>query len=763
MSNLRIALDSGHSWWLLLALLGIGVGLVIFFYRRAAGSVDRGSMIAMISLRAALILLVLLVLFRPSIGYELGTRERPGLILLTDRSKSMSISDAPGLPSRFDRVKSAMLGFGGALDGLEKDFEVSLWSFDAAARRLENSAALREERPEGEASDLASSAETAVKALSDRRVAAAVLLSDGADNSGKDAVQRFKNLGLPVHPVGVGTRLSESQEFKDLAVTSAEAGRYAAVDNVCKVRAYVDAQGFRGRVVQVSLIVEDGDGTPEKAREELTLDNRRGDQEVVLSFTPRKPGDWNAKVLIAPDRAERLKENNVQEFLLNVTEPRIRVLYVEGRVRPEYGFLRRNWGLDPMIEVTSFYRARKGLFVEQPPSGERRSRTGGKFFPEDYQAARRHDVFVIGDIERASFSDANLEALRKAVSEGAGLLCLAGQAAYADGGWSGSKLAELLPVHMGPGGNRADKFNLKLTAAGRAHPVLTGCTDFFTAKSKGRLPELQFVNLLGKAKPGAEVLAEHPTQKIPAGGARPIFAVHNYGKGRAAVFAAGPTWRWELLRGRGRETPYAKFWGQLVRWLASEDVKRQSAGKGLAAHIDKRLYQPGEKVRLWAEAHGEGGRLATHARVEARVTAPGGSAARLRLAAVAESPGQYETAYAPSGPGHYTMTVAADDRGRKLGEVKIQFRVGKPNLEFEQLDLNERLLKRIADETGGRYYDLAVIDELVESLVAEVRQGTSSRELRFYPDNAPKGWVVVVIFMAALGAEWLIRKRLQLS
>ncbi len=757
-----MTLDSGHSWWLLAALAALGAGLVVYFYRRAAGSADRASMVAMISLRVALLLLVLVVLFRPSCSYELGSRERPALLLLVDRSKSMSISDSPGLPSRFDRVRGALFGRGGALDGLDADFEVRVWSFDSAAHKLKKPSELRDESPDGEATALAAALEGAFADVSGQRVAGALLLTDGADNSGADPAPRLKNLGLPVYPVAVGTRLSESGEFKDIAVAGADAGRYAAVDNVCEVRAYIEATGFRGRVVDVLLEVADGQGTPEKARVKLTLDGCRGDQEVVLRFTPRKAGDWNARVKVKPDRSERLTENNVQEFLLNVTEPRIRVLYVEGRLRPEYGFLRRNWALDPMVEVTSFYRARKGLFIEQSPSGERRT-GAGKFFPESFEAARRFDVFVLGDIERASFSDAQLAALRKAVSEGAGLLCLPGQAAYGEGGWTGSPLAELLPVHIAGGGRKVGSFSLELTGPGRAHPVLTGCSDFFSKQHAGKLPKLQFINLVGPKKPGAEVLAVHPTLKDGGGRPRPVLAVQRYGKGRTAALAAGPTWRWELLRGRGRRTPYAKLWGQLVRWLASEDVKRQSAGQGLAAHIDKRLYQPGEKVRLWAEAHGEGGRLATGARVEAQVAAPGGGQSKLQLAAITESPGQFETVYAPTGPGGYRMTVRASEGGRKLGEVKLDFRVGKPNLEFERLDLDERLLRRIADETGGRYYDLAIIDELVGSLVAEAREGTSSRELRFYPDTAPKGWVVVLIFMAAAGAEWLIRKRLQLS
>jgi hypothetical protein len=109
------------------------------------------------------------------------------------------------------------------------------------------------------------------------------------------------------------------------------------------------------------------------------------------------------------------------------------------------------------------------------------------------------------------------------------------------------------------------------------------------------------------------------------------------------------------------------------------------------------------------------------------------------------------------------MTVTAEDRGRKLGEVRMQFRVGKPNLEYERLDLDDRLLRRVADATGGRYCDLRLLGELVDSLSAEVRRGRQTREVRLYPDRASKSWALALVFLAAAAAEWIIRKRLQLS
>ncbi len=787
MSHLRIALDSGYSWWLLLGLAGLAAGAVIFFYRRAAGSAHRSALAAMIALRVALVVMVVAVLFRPSCRFETGRTERDALLVLLDRSRSMGISDAPGLPARFDRARGMLAGRGGALDELGSDFDVRLWAFDGAPHKLGEEKALRDESAGGEATNLAAALSGAAADLQGERLAGAVVITDGEDNSGADPAPEIKRLGFPVYTVGAGTRLSESEDFKDVAVTTVEAPRFAAVDNVCEVRVGIDAAGFRGRRIPVSLIVEDGQGEPVKDQQESPpLDGRKGDQEVVLRFTPTKAGSFRAKVSARFDEAERIRENNTQEFLLNVTEPRLRVLYVEGRIRSEYGFLRRNWALDPTVEVTGVYRLKPGVFVEQPPSGATRASAAGKFFPESYDEARRFNVFVLGDIERASFSEAQLEALRKSVSEGAGLLCLSGQASFGAGGWATSGLAELLPVDISPAETKVGAFPMQLTAAGRSHPVFTGCGDFFAAAEVPKLPKLEFVNVLGAAKPGAEVLAT--TQDPASSGQRamPVLAVQHYGKGRTAVFAAGPTWKWELMRGQGKETPYARFWGQLVRWLASDEVKRQSESAGVTAHIDKNLYQPGEKVRIWAEARSDAGRLAPNARVEARISVPssesrvpssgnpepgtrnpeqpkGGSGGKLVLAPVAESPGQFETSWVPPGPGSYKLTVSAADGGKALGEVAIEFRVGKPNLEFEKLDLNDRLLRRIADETRGRYFELARLDELAAALTGEVRATRTARVIAFYPDQSWKNWVVVALFLAAAGAEWVIRKRLRMS
>ena len=65
------------------------------------------------------------------------------------------------------------------------------------------------------------------------------------------------------------------------------------------------------------------------------------------------------------------------------------------------------------------------------------------------------------------------------------------------------------------------------------------------------------------ATPGAVVLAEfRPT----SGGRFPLLATQKFGRGRAAVFATGGSWRWQMGQD-SKDMSHEVFWQQLLRWL----------------------------------------------------------------------------------------------------------------------------------------------------------------------------------------------------
>ena len=50
----------------------------------------------------------------------------------------------------------------------------------------------------------------------------------------------------------------------------------------------------------------------------------------------------------------------------------------------------------------------------------------------------------------------------------------------------------------------------------------------------------------------------------------------------------------------GQDSPYNRFWGQLIRWLANEDVRNRQRGPGMDVLINKTIYELGQSVRLRA-------------------------------------------------------------------------------------------------------------------------------------------------------------------
>src|SRR5690606_12600276 len=133
---------------------------------------------------------------------------------------------------------------------------------------------------------------------------------------------------------------------------------------------------------------------------------------------------------------------------------------------------------------------------------------------------------------------------------GGGLLVL-GARSFAENGLRGTALEAALPVAVTDRGDPAmaggsrDTNQLTLTADGLLHPIMRLAPEGDATRARwNRVPELSSTAGLGRARPGAVVLAT-------AGGAgglgRPLVAVQRYGEGRSMIFGGEAAWRWRML------------------------------------------------------------------------------------------------------------------------------------------------------------------------------------------------------------------------
>jgi uncharacterized membrane protein len=745
----ELHLEQGYSVATMLAVIVVAILLVTLFYYRAFGMLERRQWLVLLALRIAAIVVVAFLLFRPMLTYHKDLEERPALVFLLDRSASMSIADdATGVP-RFLQARKQIEAWWAQL---KDDFQLHLIEFAEESKPLDDIAQLPAIAPDGKATSISKALRAATNPMARQDIEAIVLVSDGLHNSAQNPVEEAKRMGVVVHTVGVGASLKNDASYRDIQVTGLDCPDSLMLDNKAQIKATVEGVGLAGRVVQVVL---DEDGRM-VGQAELTLDDAEGSQEVQFEFRPTAKGRHTYTVKVPPAPEEKIKENNQRSTIATVVEPGIRVLYIEGTLRAEYGALvDRFLSKDPDLEFCALVQNRPNHFV-------RRSTVRGveiNGIPSDPETINRFDVFILGDLDSTYLKPEQQQLIVERVRGGAGLLMLGGYHSLGPGGYAGLPIGEILPVAAGGRevGQVPDSFLPMLTPEGVRHPIFANIASFFptpTGEAKiAGLPPLDGCTRVEGARPGATVLAFCPTEVNKM----PVLAVQPVDKGLAVVFTGDTTRKWQQgPRAQDQESPFLQFWGQMVRFLAGRS-KAVEARASIAANTNRVHYDPEEPVQLTAvvrDAQGEG---TSEARVEAKIRGPGGRPDKADLSAVPGPGGHYAASFEPSAAGPYEVVIQAKLGDLTLESEKLTFEVGRPNLEYEKLDLNERLLTQIATLTGGRYVHVTTASHLADQLDRTARKKRLFTERALFSPS-----LFWLIFVVAITTEWILRKRFQL-
>jgi uncharacterized membrane protein len=739
----------------------------------------------LLSLRAVALVLAVPMLFEPVLRFT--TRKDPDrpLMLIVDASGSMSVPDVQNGPTRMQSVSQALNGPWKAMtDRFRPQILVFSASSDQSVARPQQLAAIS---PDGQSTDIVSAVAKALATIK-RDDAEIVLFSDGIDNASADVVAAIRASRRPVHTVLVGSESAQPSALVNVAVDRVEPGDEWTVRSAATIKATIKSASLGGRVVDVNFAEVDEQGRPTGSpiQNKLVLEPSPGGQEVSFEFTPTRTGVHRMAVWVDPVAGERSSADNKRIFQQLATDARVRVLYVEGRARPEFRELSRALARDATVESATLLRV----------AGDRFSAGGaidGKpvnALPVDAEAWRAFDVIIIGDLDSSFLNPQQMLAIEKAVSEGSGLIMLGGQSSFGPGGYQQTPIEKLLPVTVGgrDAGQEKTEFVPKITPAGEAHPALIGLASWFVGKSdeRGLYPLLG--NVVVKApKQGADVLLTHPERRGPDDQPQIVLAVQRYGKGRSAAFTADTTYRWYLpMRALGQQSPYTIFWGQLVRWVAGADVKDRGTKPGVETLVDKSIFALGESVRVRALVRDQKGDATRFAQVSIKLkrvgdngSKPGADAPAVPLSALPARDGMYQSTLTNLEKGDWTGEVVASKDGQEIGRQTIGFSVIPPADEMLKLAADPRLMQQIATETGGYAYRLAQLPQLIDTLSRKGGEQALIQQRSVPLHSAPRSVLAMIglypawaqrfdlpmqtlIVVVLLLGEWVMRRRWQL-
>jgi uncharacterized membrane protein len=430
--------------------------------------------------------------------------------------------------------------------------------------------------------------------------------------------------------------------------------------------------------------------------------------------------------------------------LLQVDAGPRRILYFEGEPRWEYKFVRRAMDTDTGLQLVSMLRPSENKIYRQGVSGGDELADG---FPRTAKELFNYDALVIGSVDAGYFSTAQQELIRQFVDRrGGGLLLLGGRQGLSDGVWNGSLINELLPVVLpaASGTFHRDRASVSLSPAGE-DSMITRLDEDRAANMQrwGKLPQIMDYQEAGVPKPGATELVRLQVN----GRTQPLLVTQSFGRGRSGVLATGGTWRWQMSMPLG-DTSHSTFWQQLLRWLASGDHGPVAAGVSATTLLD------GGQVKLQATVRGEDWLPAADAQVTAHVIGPGGTATDVPLRALPGESGRYGADWNAPVTGVYVAEINAKQGARVAGNDVVAFQRLDGVAEAFHTEQNATLLRRLAADTGGRYWRADQISGLAKAIPFSNAGVTVQQLMDLW--NMPVNFLLLLLLRAG---EWLLRRR----
>lgn len=714
--------------------------LVWWMYGKTRQSVSPARRKFLIVVRALTVAVLVAMVLRPVLRLPKLKSDETFVVLMLDTSKSMTIEDSALGGTRFDSARKLLFGMDGRkglADDLSASFAVRTFSLDEGARRVRDPNALK---PEGERTGYFRSLREVDQEMRGATLAAVVVLSDGGNNGSGSPVEmaeHFKTQDILLYTVGFGnSNPPKDYEIVRVAVPR-QVRRNAQVEAFATVRCTGFKQPFTVFLRQGEAILSNMDVRPQENKDMY---------QVRFTFYPEKEGAQKYNLFIKPGEGEKVTDNNQREFLVDVVESRLPVLYVEGSPRTEFRFIRRALFRDQDFRIVSLLRTGHGRFYVQGADDMPELQKG---YPTNKDLLFKFEAVVFGDIEAGFFTPEQLKMTEEFVKErGGGFAMLGGVNSFNLGNYKGTSIEQMLPVLLQDSKNAYsfDRFKMQVPEGALKHPILHQDDDLEENKRAwDRVPELDGYNHIKGAKTAAQVLAVNPKSN------QPVLAVQNYGRGRVAAFCTGGSWAWRMAVTTEIEIQ-EKFWRQLVRWLAV------GSKESVSLALDRDVYAKGEPVILRATVLGNALEAVNDAKVKAVFLDPFGNSEEIDMPWTLTRDGVYQCRYETREHGDHKVTVRVEMPKLKPIEVGTSFSVTHPFHEFNNTGLNEGLLRKMAETAGGQYFNEKDADGLAPALKKLLerreRAGSFVEEKDLW--DAPIFFLLLVVF---LGVEWSVRRR----
>ena len=723
--------------WLIAISLGLMMPLALWFFwtsLRRVGS--KPKKVFLFFLRVVTFVLLLVILLRPELEFKKSHSLKNHIAILLDNSKSLSIKTFPKEVPRIDLVRKTLESNKEYFDQLKKDFQVDTYFVSDGIEKV--SSRLKDYQANRPYTDYRRVLEELNKIYENKSLQGVFLFSDGADLTQEpgeispDILKSLTRINGPVHTLQAGS----NDQFRDLALESVSAPDFGFVQQPVRLSLTVFSSELGNR--NVPLVLKEGDRILVSKIIEIREDQK--EYKVDLQFTPRKIGKRIYTLNLPRFAEESILTNNQKEFEVDVARDRIRILHLNGRPSWDSRYLREVLANNPRVDLLSFFILRNmGDDVVAPTSELSLIPFPSNLLFDDYLSS--FDLIIFQNFKYEPFIDKKyLSNIRKYVEKGGAFLMVGGELSFQGGSYSHTPIEDILPVSFKDVETRfIDKeFRPKISGDFSNHPILR-LEKELNEEVWSSLPPLHGVNLGLVANKDAYVLLKNESES-------PILVAGEFGEGRTALLATDSVWSWGFGGAGGRY--FHRFWNNVIDWLIAEPETRR-----LQLESDKERYREEEQVLIKFKLLKENYQPAEN--ITGKLTLSSRSGEVIAKELKTDKLGGQVFPFIPEQSGFYEAVIEIEGL-----QEKIMFSVLKDNAEFEKPLVNDFVLKKIAQVSGGQYKVLDGTNDLsaLQFENPEIKVKSHSRSFSLWENWWAYGLVVGFLVM-----DWWLRRKAGLS
>ncbi|MBX2899529.1 MAG: VWA domain-containing protein [Cyclobacteriaceae bacterium] len=556
-------------------------------------------------------------------------------------------------------------------------------------------------------SDLNTGIVQVINQFEGRNLAGITLVSDGIYNSGTSPV--YAPVRVPVYTLGVGdTTLRVDVVLKNVAFN-----KVAYEGNKFPVRAQVVLQGIGPQPITVSVL---------KEGKVIATQNKESHDKAFLDFDfqldANQKGIQRYDVTVKSVAGETNVRNNATSIFIEVVEGKKKIVLIAPAPHPDIKALKsvveKNANYEFILHIPGVTEAKPDLL--KPGAAElfifhQAIDLGGKTLPL-FQTLYRSNASVLLMIG----SNTNLRQLA----------------------------ANQVPLQFESAGGQWDEVTPVVNAQFREFGFADNTNGIFARYPPAQVPFGKFTWPVN-----ASVLLQQRIGSIATD--RPMLFTWPDNNRKIAVLVGEGIWRWRLreFADTGHTLAFDELFSKLVQYLSTLEDKRRFRSFPLQNEfsdaepvvIESQVYNElfelvyGNTVKL--EVRNEQGQISKYS----YVLSPGG--ARYRLAGLKE--------------GVYRFT-ASTQINEKSEIVNGQFLVRAQNVETQNLTADFSLLRTLAQQTGGRFYQTRQAAQLSTDL-QQVKTASLIHTEETFNQLINLKWVFFLL-LALISVEWFMRKYL---